>query len=112
MGFFSGNRYVFKETFIDENYVSVFWFENNLKNTKEKLLFSNYLLLNIFLFFLKQLQIRHFFFILCLSLLLNGTYVHYLYLQEIYETCILNQVQTWFFFVGEKKSANHTQLQW
>jgi len=45
----------------------------------------------------------HVFYILLLSLIVNGTYVYYVYLQEIYETCILNQVQKWFFFVHEKK---------
>ena len=66
--------------------------------SKAKLVVNGFLLLSVVATSFQNCKIKHIFYILLLSLIINGTYVYYLYLQEIYETCELNQLQHWFFF--------------
>jgi hypothetical protein len=80
----------------------VYWKEDGYlfkkQASKAKLVVNGFLLLSVVATSFQNCKIKHIFYILLLSLIINGTYVYYLYLQEIYETCELNQLQHWFFF--------------
>jgi hypothetical protein len=96
----AGHRFVKIEKSIDGYIACVYWKEDGYlfkkQASKAKLVVNRFLLLSVVATSFQNCEIKHIFYILLLSLIINGTY--YLYLQEIYEKFKLNQLQHWFFF--------------
>jgi hypothetical protein len=78
------------------------------KTTKNKLVLNSFLFSKLIVHYFRSLTIKHLIIIMCISLILNGTFVYYFRLKIIYINCLNQEFDfntSWFSILREKPNC-------